>query len=538
MGRMYDPTQVWAIMRGVTVVNNHTGGVGEIGGLMLNNHATIQAGTIGNVFNTNHKVGDAAPRSEDVLQFSCTEEALAKKLGLFCYAVRAYGITAPEDYFHVSEELIPGIEWLKAHYNRIGLSCAENFIHNYDFNEIGKYPNHGLSVFYYGPDAYNARPNKENRRRFNITKAMNNKNNLIRLARKLGVKTPETKLYRRIEDVNVSEYEGQFPVVVKIANSVSGLGFAKCNNSSDLKSTLAKISRNVEFQIQEYLEGAEFLSLQFWVDQNRTAIPIIGTCNFIEGDADHAGNWGDSTIPHDRLEKFLRKLMDYVAKHGFRDWGSFDVAHHDGEFYVVECNPRYTGAAYPYVIAMRLMGDSLSDTFWAHKNYAIFSNSIDGLDLGDSEYNPKTKIGWVVVNPGPLTVGNGKLGLLYIGPKELYLEQEKRLMARLNPAQHINEYDFDNERLEQFFQDAVDETGLVWKISTGGRNGDRVCRARLTHGGFMGKIYFEDERLVIEMKPGETPKYEGDVEGGEDKFTAFMRKFNGLLLEEARGATN
>ncbi|HCU01968.1 TPA: hypothetical protein DIC62_04220 [Candidatus Nomurabacteria bacterium] len=410
-------------------IMNHIGGKGEIGATLMN-HTVYQSGTIGNSL-LNHHLDDGAPNSKDVLQFECDETSLAHELGLYSYPARSFVASKPGDIFQIGEELKPGIEWLISHYDRIGISHAEKFVHDYTFFP-DRYPEHKLSVFFFGKEANRARPDE---RRLLATGFFNSKNKVMRLAQELGVRTPTTECFSSVSEVDLDRYDAKkFPLVVKMANSVSGLGFKKCYNLADLISILEKIrkiSSTAEFQIQEFLPEAEFLSAQWRIDDLGAIHFITGTCNFIEGDANHSGNWGDINIPHNALKLFTFKMAMSGAQMGLRDWIGFDVALYNGDFYLVECNPRYTGAAYPFTAVQKLFGESAGEVFWAHKNYTVNRKSIDGFSLNGAEYDSRKKAGWIVINPGPLTVGDGKVGALWIGEKEYYKREEDRLKSIL-----------------------------------------------------------------------------------------------------------
>lgn len=410
-------------------IRNHNGGRGEIGSML--NHTVYQAGTIGTSL-LNHVLDDGAPKASQVIQFACGEEALARKLGLYSYPIRSYALSNPGDIFQIGEELIPGLHWLKDHYDRIGIHCAEKFLYHYDFLDQ-EYPNHKLSVFFFGEDAHRARPDTD---RLQATRAFNNKNEVIALAQTLRIRTPKTEMYSSVDDVMTEKYRAaQYPLVVKIGNSVSGLGFEKCCDHSQLVGVLEKIAKipvRTPFQIQEYLHGAIFLSAQWWIYDAVNYEPITGTQNFIEGDANHAGNWGGEKIPHTALFTFSEAIVKKAASCGLRDWVGFDIAFHEGSFYLIECNPRYTGAAYPFVAVQKLFGRHKSlKKFWAHRNYSVSRSSIDGFHLNGLEYDASREEGWIVINPGPLTVGDGKIGMLWVGAEENYVCAEDKLNKAL-----------------------------------------------------------------------------------------------------------
>ncbi|MFA5994710.1 MAG: hypothetical protein WC823_07175 [Parcubacteria group bacterium] len=418
-------------VRGAGRICNHIGGKGEIG--MMLNHTVCQAGTIGTSL-LNHSLDDAAPQANQVIQFSCNEESLARELGLYCYPIRSYVISNPGDIFQTGKELEPGLTWLQDHFSRVGITCAKDIIFDYSFDWAKEYPQHKLSVFFFGKEAHAVRPHMD---RLHATEFFNNKNNVIELAHSLGVQTAQTDMFSSVNEIDLAKYRHmQFPLAVKIANSVSGLGFEKCDSFDQLVTVvdrIAAIPTETPFQIQPFLDGSIFFSAQWWINGPLNFAPITGTQNFIEGDANHAGNWGGWKIPHQELFDFTHSMTEAASLFGLCDWVGFDVALHQGQFYLMECNPRYTGAAYPYVAVQKLFGKKEAlETFWAHKNYAVNRSSIDGFHLNGLEFDPKKQEGWIVINPGPLTVGDGKVGMLWIGEKENYLQAEDELRSWLS----------------------------------------------------------------------------------------------------------
>lgn len=411
-------------------VMNHIGGKGEIGKTILMNHTVYQIGTIGAVLH-NHKLDDAAPKPGDVIQFECDETSLAQKLGLYSYPARSFVASRPGDIFKVGLELKPAIQWLTDHYGRVGISHTTDVVYDYDFFP-DRYPDYRLSVFFFGAEANRIRPDEK---RFFATKFFNSKNNVMRLAQTMGIRTPLTEFFSSVSEIDLSRYTvDKFPLVVKIANSVSGLGFKTCHSIADFISVLEKIekiSSKIEFQVQQFLPNAEFLSAQWWIDEIGQPHFTTGTCNFIEGEGNHAGNWSDLDIPHEGLKEFTASIAMRGAQMGLRDWIGFDVAFCKGKFYLIECNPRYTGAAYPFVAVQKLFGAEAAKVFWAHKSYEVNRKSIDGFSLNGAEYDSKKGMGWIIINPGPLTVGDGKVGALWIGRKENYERAEDKLKSIL-----------------------------------------------------------------------------------------------------------
>jgi len=391
---------------------------GEIGSIC--NHNVTQPGTIGMV--CNHHMTDGAPKLASVVNHDMREcnheEELAKILGVFLYPGRALCITNPEDIIQLHSDMQIGWSWMMEHYRRIGIECTDNVIWNDDFNVAKSHPELELSTFFFGESANRVRPDF---RRLIITKQMNQKNKLIQLAQRLQVVTPQTDIFDCKTDIELSRLDNyQYPCVLKISESVSGLGVVICHNKEELMFEIEKLNDSLPFQIQEYLDEAVFPSVQYFIGQDGHSMYITECCNFLEGSI-HAGNWGGSSMPY-RPSSVTHPIAVEMARQGMRGWFSFDTAFYQGRYYVIECNPRYTGASYPYVAAKKLGAD-----FWAMKSYKTSLKSLSQLDLGALEFDPKKKEGWALINWGPLAVGDGKGAFLYVGKEENYKKSEDAL---------------------------------------------------------------------------------------------------------------
>jgi hypothetical protein len=113
---------------------------------------------------------------------------------------------------------------------------------------------------------------------------------------------------------------------------------------------------------------------------------------------------------------------------GMRGYFAFDVAvckKGDGvEYFAIECNPRYNGSSYPTNIAKKLNANA-----WIAKKAHTSGNSFAGIELGDVEYNPKTKTGVVVVNWG--CINESELGVLLIAPDAIGQQQLEDRLSKI-----------------------------------------------------------------------------------------------------------
>jgi hypothetical protein len=386
-------------------VVNHKGGVGEIGAVF--NHYTAD-GCIGyappEIYN--HQMSDAAPSMESFVNSEAPEcrdeEQLARILGLYLYPGRVLGTTNPGDVIQLNPELRDDWDWIIAHYDRIGLPHTKTVVWDDSFEVKKEFPEHNLSTFYFGRQANAISPDPE---RLRIVEAMNKKNKFIELAYKLRVPIPGTWNYNCRRDVGDFE-RFDFPVVLKVSESVSGLGVAKCYHPRQLEAELFKIPPGLPFQIQEVVDG-EFISVQYWANQKLKR--ITATTQILDGNI-HDGNsgptihqpWGVTDI-----------LAQYLFCHGIKEHFGFDLVARplpNGryDYRVIECNPRFTGAAYPYYVAWKL-GAHL----WMGRNYKTSATRLNNVELGDLEYNPKTGKGVAIVNWG--CIKDNKLSIVLMG---------------------------------------------------------------------------------------------------------------------------
>jgi hypothetical protein len=364
------------------------------------NHAVSEA--VGEVHN--HAMGDGAPEMSQVINHSMNDcasaEDLAKVLGLYRYPGRALGGSNPGDVICLTSDIQSQWDPIVEHYSDIGLPHADKVIWSDSLDSIGQYPALSPSVFFFGQSAHAARPDQE---WFDIVKLMNNKNTFIDLAEALNLRTPLTARYNSVDQYETSQ-EQVFPCYLKVAESVSGLGVLRCNDRLELEEAVSRIPQNVSFQVQEDL-GREtmFLNVQYRVvgdDLERFAV----TKQLLDGNT-HVGN----TFPA-ISEPWLvtDKLALYMHEKGMKGYFAFDVAVVNGEYYLLECNPRYNGASYPSNIAEKLHMES-----WTSVMISTSCQCLSERDFGGLSYSAKRREGVVIVNWG--CVLDGKLVILVAG---------------------------------------------------------------------------------------------------------------------------
>jgi len=276
---------------------------------------------------------------------------------------------------------------------------------------IRRYPNHDLSVFYFGEAEDAVRPNRRWRE---VALHLNSKNNFIRLCRDLGVSVPYTICIDKRSGVFDVEIVGGralaqvFPVYIKVAISASGFGVHRCDSVEKFMKFLSSLT--VSFQVQEALpDGTEFLNVQYETGQAGLAVRGPITFQVLRGNT-HSGN--RYPTPYDALDIYATTdpLADWAARSGMQGVFAFDVAATpDGRFLPIECNPRWNGASYFSRVA-----EKLGVVEWQSLNVGFRARTFDGFVLPrDLLFSCQTGEGMVVVNWG--CVGDGKIGVFVAG---------------------------------------------------------------------------------------------------------------------------
>ncbi len=401
-------------MKMVTRITNHKTD-GEIGEL-FNHHVGNAIGWVPPKL-VNHEMKSAAPCLKQVvnhdLKDCANSDELAKVLGVFKYPGRVLGATMPNDIVQLHPSLKENWDWIQDHYSRIGLPFSREIIWDDDFKILKDFPDYELSVFFFGKRAHSARPDQK---WYQIVKQMNSKNNFIKLCQDLKIKTPKTFCYNSKEKIeNLSFY--RFPVFLKIAESVSGLGVAECQNEQELEKELSYLEEDVSFQVQEKLEARSFINVQYRV-LNGYFERVAITEQILDG-CQHAGN--RFPVSEANPWRVTDPLAQVLYQKGIKGYFAFDlIVTLKNEYIPIECNPRFNGSTYPTLIAFKLGIKS-----WEAKSFKTSFNKLNKLELGDIEYSPKRKEGVIVYNWG--CVSDRKIGVLIAGSFQKIKKYETKL---------------------------------------------------------------------------------------------------------------
>ena len=350
---------------------------------------------------------------------NCTAGSVA---GNYLYSGRALGLSEPWDIIQLHPQLKPLWGDITDHYKRIGLSHSENVIWDVGLKELGSHINHHPSVFYYGPNECRYWGDQD---WLYAVEHINSKNNFIALAYDLGVDVPVTLCFDSVEYINIRKVlqRMNYPLYLKAAVSVAGVGIYRCENKHELFEAMSKFNSGVPVQIQEEIKTTTFLNLQYRIVGN-DVLRLAASEQILDGCAHQGNRFPASHEPWRIVEPMAHWLKD----NGMKGIFAFDVAVVQTDrglrFPAIECNPRFNGASYPTMIAQKL-----DIPEWSAITLHARDRNLANLDLSGIEFDMKTGEGVIIVNWGTVLVG--KLVILIAGSKTCQQNLEAELTARL-----------------------------------------------------------------------------------------------------------
>ena len=126
--------------------------------------------------------------------------------------------------------------------------------------------------------------------------------------------------------------------------------------------------------------------------------------------------------PYKIRDDIKNKIMNFaqsIAYKGVKEYFGIDVAavndNKGFNYLIMECNPRYTFATYPIILAKRLNVD-----MWRTKIYKISNNSFCKINLKSLYYDKHKKSGIIFIDWGMVMLG--EITIMIIGNIK---EQEK-----------------------------------------------------------------------------------------------------------------
>lgn len=336
----------------------------------------------------------------------------AQNGGFEYYETRAHGCSKVGDVIQLDPNLQHDYPFAQEHYRQIGLETCQEVVWNLSANAANDYRDHHFSVYLFTEQINTLRPDPA---RLDATLRYLNKNSFMQLCQGKAP-TPKT-VFGDTAQTAVDFDSIKLPVYVKGAVSSGGSSSYRCETPGEVEQAIAKLMHG-PYQVQEDVNPVAFLSVLYDISAEGTLRHITKTQQIIDG-VDYIG----SSYPTSYNPKSVTDVIaNQAVKDGLKGKLGFDVAvNANGQFFVLECNPRWTGALYPLVIAKRLGADE-----WSTVHLPTRSDRLQDIVLGDLAFNPNRKTGAVLVNWG--AIKNLWVELLLIGPPAA----QQTLLAQLS----------------------------------------------------------------------------------------------------------
>ena len=332
----------------------------------------------------------------------------------------ALPLTNPDDIIQLHPDLKNEYPYIKAHYNRIGLKHSENIIWDISADIIKQYENFDLSLFFFDTEINKIRPDAS---WLQIATYINNKNNFIKIARKMDLPIPFTRCFtnkRKVVDIESFSY----PCFLKKAVSAGGMGVLYCQNDVELKSKLEDFNEDAPLQVQTAIKPKHTLNIQYI-----GCIEGLKKVAITEQLTDGYSYIGTRFPIEFNIWKITDPLAKWLYDRGMRGVFAFDIVvskkNNKEYFYVLECNPRFNSASYYFGTAVR-MGLSR----WCGIRFKTSLRSIGNIDIEDLEYDTVKKSGIVLVEWGRIL--SGRIGILLAGNMEKQKQLQQEIKRRLS----------------------------------------------------------------------------------------------------------
>ncbi|MFO1458369.1 MAG: hypothetical protein U1G08_03100 [Verrucomicrobiota bacterium] len=330
-------------------------------------------------------------------------EAYSLVPGHECWGGVAFGISCPGDVVQMHPSLRDLEPTIRAHYSRCGIPVAEDILWDVAWHHLAGESPGEMSVAMFGESVHRHRPDPRWR---SAVDRFRDKNQFIAWARGIGAPVPKTVCLPN--GAGAGDHGLSYPVFVKDAWSLSGLGIDRCVDDLDLAEALR--GRMDPFQIQEALPpGTVFLNVQY-MGSDAGCVFLATTRQILDGWSHRGNTWPE---PID-VRKVADPLAHELVRLGLRGVFALDVAVTGSpdwpRIWVLECNPRWNGSSYFWFTARKLNAAA-----WTGLVVSC-PTDFDSMDLGELEYRPTSGEGVVLVDWTRLD--HGSASVLVVGTPE------------------------------------------------------------------------------------------------------------------------
>ncbi len=335
--------------------------------------------------------------------------------GLASKSLRAICLAQSGDLVWVPESMLGPARRLQEYYASLGFGGRVRLTSDWPTTLLAE---EGLDVLYFGQAGHELWPDSS---RLLASLELNHKNKFLQLAcdgEHRLVRLP-TCFFNQAEmppfflsclPMYLDQFLAYHPkMVVKAAISAGGKDVVMASGMDELMQVIRGPQfAGRDFQIQQYLEGAEFYGVQQAHRKNLVTRQVILDTHYVGA---------DPLQPEDPLSQRLlessARLRSSIACEGVSVF-SLDFAvlpeAMGGGAYILECNPRYGATSYPWLVALRL---GVDPRHWDYRYYKLKPGQDPIATLAPhsiTKDNPTE--GTLLIDWG---VEDGSVGVMFLG---------------------------------------------------------------------------------------------------------------------------
>lgn len=315
-----------------------------------------------------------------------------------CYSGRVLASTSQGNRVVFQQGIAaPDLAWIQDHYRRVGLQIASDIW----FETDGVPEGFDLSVF-----MMSERLNRIYRRPelLHAVRTLNHKNVFLSTAMMIAPESvPETVFFGEPAHFVGTDWDEAF---LKPAVSASGDGIVECTTRGAIIDAVNALEPKTAFQLQRPVNAKAWLNVMYFAKGGQWKREAL-TVQLVENNCYKGSR---QLKEHDYNPWPLTdQFAQYAVSQGIEGYFAFDVAVlEDGTYLIIECNGRWNGATYSHLPAKKLGIES-----WMSCKVEADRRSLEGLDLGDLEYDHASGRGVILINWG--TIQDRYVSALFAG---------------------------------------------------------------------------------------------------------------------------
>lgn len=247
--------------------------------------------------------------------------------------------------------------------------------------------------------------------------------------------------------------EMSFPVIVKDTLGAGSMGVEVMNSYEEVEAFLNSDRNDSDVMVEELIQGEQFGTEIHGVEGRYSVLPPIAFSVNKDGITEPLSSvkFGPVTNPSYHFEKVQEELLHMAQTLKFEGTVQVDLVYRDGEWYIIEINPRWSG---------------MTTTTAAMEGRSPFSIFVDSILGTDKNYNMKRNLNYAL-NFKMKVRTQEELIRLYANPHVDYVMQLETAvsgMEKLDYCEVVIHTEHEKDELLRILEDIDEEfPGLVSK---------------------------------------------------------------------------